>query len=346
MNGNEPKTTQTDTDMKDPESDPITVVIHRPMKLSPYVLLLPGMAFVYASCVVADRGFVEFACFTGLISLSIVFAGCCLFTKQCQYRKRLSTKSMKSHQDPSLEESMSDKDDQDLQYGTNSSYAQVVEALIGLRRVHRKLFFMSIYNKYGDSDLDQPKLKRELEKRGYALPRIIIVEYEAHDAIRTIDRRPVLYEPEPIKPTGNWWLSDIELIIPIAMLLLVVSAVVEMILVLYIGFVFWAIIILCKVSYSRVTILGGCAVLGMGVISDTRERIWTVCDTVTYINRTTVTLVGQNRNILFRFGSLRSRVFGEFWCRWNHPNPRPELLVEGYEKPEVEPTADRVEGKT
>jgi hypothetical protein len=74
-----------------------------------------------------------------------------------------------------------------------------------------------------------------------------------------------------------------------------------------------------------------------GVVKDRRSNVWSTDDSVMLVGGkggklVEVQLVGPTRVTLLRFTSAHDPDFIALWQRWNHPQPRPELLL-GEEAP-------------
>jgi len=320
--------------------DPITVVINEPKRESPIPFIVLGLIFGYIAFVFAVNYSIAGVVICGFVMLVFLIVAYHYVVARHRYRKRLSMNRFSSDRGGQAESSVPTDalDDRDQYFGPESTYAQVIEALIGLERVLHQSSFLSVSSRKKESAFDMSILRREMIRRGFPLPRFIIVGPKVAEKIKAIDLPTDLLEPEPIRTHGDRWNISLGLIL-LSFLFVTFGGSWYFVNrspgVLGITILLGALIAyrLFKMFGSGFPMLGRSSVVAPGVVSDSREQVWSVYDTVTLITKKSATLGGYKQNLHFKFNSPKDKGFVEFWQRWNHPNPRPELLVEGWEKP-------------
>ena len=77
----------------------------------------------------------------------------------------------------------------------------------------------------------------------------------------------------------------------------------------------------------------GTVIAGLGVVETSRGKRWTVNDAIMIVQAQngepplTVCFTGESGELVLQFIDERDPDFIKLWQRWNHPDPRPELLV-------------------
>ncbi len=174
-----------------------------------------------------------------------------------------------------------------------------------------------------------------LEAAGLQIPGAVAAAV-LKDELLEIERPAVLLEPEAVgqEPTGSFPVE-------IVFIALLVTAVVWLFLrglqldsLLILG----GIVLMSLESKRMCRLLGiepsidRLPVAGPGVISDSTGQRWSVHDAVMFVwakkpgGGVEVVLLGEGRVLDMTFASTRDADFVTLWQRWNHPDPRPELL--------------------
>jgi len=182
----------------------------------------------------------------------------------------------------------------------------------------------------------QPIMKR-LADRGVPRPRTII-DVTVADRLGRIERPQHFMEPEPIMPSSNLGYAMTTFVFTMYSFGIVAQLCVGNL--LFAGLMFLlAIPLLVSIpvvrdQFRRLWETGGIVLAGQGWIRYRRSHMWTTKDSMLIVCRIVgtssiaVILSGPNRVTVLSFINERDPDFIKLWQRWNHPDPRPELVYE------------------
>lgn len=177
-------------------------------------------------------------------------------------------------------------------------------------------------------------LRTEIASCGGIVP-VTVVEDALQAELEPIPRPEALLEPEPVTTLRNKT-SNLGLVLVVITIVCVGTFLFSIGMRRIIGFAFLALMVppLLAVAESR-----GFRVwpaesfapfAGPGVVTH-RNRRWTVDDSIMFVQKTDrgirVQFDGPSGSLLLRFHSEKAPGFITLWQRWNHPQPRPELLT-------------------
>jgi hypothetical protein len=163
----------------------------------------------------------------------------------------------------------------------------------------------------------------------HPLPRTI-ADRRMQQRLGRIELSEELLEPEAI--LGSLWMKRGWLFVLIALFALNAALTTAWLKVFYLMMIGYLLIQLP--SIRDVLRLGdGKVIAGLGVVETSRGKRWTVDDAIMIVQTQdgepplTVFLTGEAGELKLHFIDEKDPDFIKLWQRWNHPNPRPELLV-------------------
>lgn len=181
------------------------------------------------------------------------------------------------------------------------------------------------------------ELNRRTESLGLSLPRTI-VDQDLQPKLSLIERPDALLEPEFILPSIPTKHRTMKLMIGFYFLMAVLQAIAgnwwfALLFVLFAA-VFVASLPGLREILRNVRWDEGNTIAAVGSVSDKKERRWTTNDaimlvqTLRGVSALYVSLIGEAGRMVLVFSDENDPDFVKLWQRWNHPRPRPELVVE------------------
>lgn len=177
-----------------------------------------------------------------------------------------------------------------------------------------------------------PGIVAALNQRGLQVPRVIL-DRSVAEAVLAIERTPHLLEPESIDSRGTWMLALLSwLWLPglIALYWIAGRESLPLAVFIAIGTLTLAFRIIRAFKFGVVPGSTG-LVAGVGYLEGPTGVRLSSGKVVTLICKARlqpmrVRILAPDWNFELRFTSPRDPGFIDFWQRWNHPHPRPELV--------------------